>query len=321
MASNYAMLQPALVTIPCGTFMMGSGTDYGVHQTTISEFRLGRTPVTNEEYLRHVACLGDLRYALLGADPKTMALDLIALASSEGMAMSAVKSAADRAIDVLTLGGLKILDGDKKKFLDSLRVVHIEDHKPEPGFDGPRQPVINVSWYQAMVFAFLHGGTLPTEWQWEYAARVINGAEALRDYATPSGLLTREEAHFGNKLHGIKSTADVDDQRYPDGPNGLRHMTGNVWEWMQNKFGEYPLSKVVDPIGPIKGAFMSLRGGSWYCSSPSSLRASNRVNYYPSGWDFDIGFRVAAPAKSPLIKSLNLSVALFSAIGIPQVHA
>lgn len=272
--------------------MMGAGTDYGAHQATVSTFRIGRIPVTNEEYAKHIAHLGELRYALLGADPQTMALNLIALASSEGVAMSAVRSAADRAARVLMIGGLKILNDDKKKFLDSLRVVHIEDNKPPPGFDGPRQPVVNVSWYQAAVYAFLHGGMLPTEWQWEYAARVVNGTGALRDYATPSGLLKHEEAHYGSE-----PTADVDDHRYPALPNGLRHMTGNVWEWMRNPFGKYPLSDVVDPLGLIKGPFRSLRGGSWYCSNPRSLRASNRASYYPNGWDIDIGFRVAAPAQ------------------------
>lgn len=117
---------------------------------------------------------------------------------------------------------------------------------------------------------------LPTEWQWEYAARAIQGSRELRQHATPSGRLTHEEVHFD-----AQSTVDVDDPRYPTLGNGLRHMTGNVWEWMQNRYGDYPQGDVVDPTGPLEGEFRSLRGGSWVNDDAGGLHAAYRDGDFP----------------------------------------
>ena len=279
-ASNYALLQPTLVTIPGGTFTMGAGTDYGAHQASISTFQMGRTQVTNDEYARYLASLGDRRYALVGTNLATRTLGVIALGPSEDQIRSAVDLEVVRAADSLMTSGLYVLGYVMKKILDSFDVINIKDKKSRAEFDSPRQPVINVDWFEAAVYAFLHGAMLPTESQWEYAARVVQGREGLRKYATPSGELTHEEAHFG-----AESTIDVDDPRYPTLENGLRHMTGNVWEW-------------VDPVGSLNGDLRSLRGGAWFFTYVNELRANHRQHEDPFNYTETIGFRVAAPAES-----------------------
>lgn len=297
-----------LATIPGGTFPMGSKTEFEnegpVHEATISTFRMCRDDVTNEQYKRYVDSLGGRRVALIGAHPGTGVERVLALGNSE----KEVKAAADAipvsqlfpgAGDILTLGGLKT-------FADSLRAVTIERHASPTGFDRPRQPVVEVSWYEAFVYASLHGGMLPTEWQFEYAARVIQegthnnghpyriGAQRviqanLREYATLSGRLTKEEAHFA-----ADATADVGS--YAALPNGLRDMCGNAWKWMQNWYGPYSKDAMTDPTGPRSGDGKSLRGGSWDVSNPQVLRAA--VRYYcvdPDGRRGDVGFRWVAP--------------------------
>ena len=130
---------------------------------------------------------------------------------------------------------------------------------------------------------------MPTEAQWEIAARVVMGIEGLRDYATPSGELTKEEAHYD-----AQATVDVDDPRYPTLENGLRHMTGNVWEWTRDWSADYSEESVVDPTGPKSGEYKILRGGSWDVNDPGKLRAANRSDFHPDGWGRYIGFRLVA---------------------------
>lgn len=296
-ARNRKLLGATMVTIPGGTFMMGAGTNYGAHQATVSKFQMGRTPVTNEEYGKYVDSLGPNRYALLGINPATTALDVIAVGPSEDEVKSSVM---DKAGEIIVAAGLEVIAGAARRSLDSMYVKMyvrpIRGHKHPTGFDSPRQPVIIVNWHDAFVYAFLHGGMLPTEWQWEYAARVVQGREGLREYATPSGHLTHEEAHYD-----AQSTVDVDDPRYPTLENGLRHMTGNVWEWMQNWYCKYASAEVIDPDGQLQGAaHRSLRGGSWRNYRPADLRAAARDSFHQGHKNDTIGFRVARPvAQAP----------------------
>jgi len=301
MAQNYALIQQTMVTIPGGTFMMGYGMDDGVHQAAVSTFQMGQTPVTNDEYARHLDSLGDNRYALIVPHPSTGVERVVALGGSEGEVRSAIETIPltemfPSAGDILTSGRFRVLAGpfrNLEEFIGSLKVVHIEDNKSPKGFDAPRQPAVKVSWFESFVYAFLHGGMLPTEWQWEYAARVVQGSDRLRDYATPSGELTREEAHYN-----AESTVDVDDPRYPTLENGLRHMTGNVLEWMQNWIDDYPEGPVKDPTGPKEGGLKHLRGGSFLNGYACNLRAVGRDIGNPDGRYLHIGFRCVAPALS-----------------------
>ena len=307
-AANAAHLGP-MAAIAGGKFMMGAESDFEderpVHEATVSAFRMGVNPVTNGEYGRFVASLEDRRFALIGGLPGQERV--LALGSDDAMVRSAVDEIPvselmlPKAGDLSTIGGLMAFAQALKGievFKDSLEVVRIGDHIPRKGFDGPRQPVVDVRWFEALAYASLHGGRLPTEWEWEYAARVIPGSKVLREYATPSGRLTKAEAHYD-----AQTTVDVDDPKYPALENGLRHMTGNVWEWMQNRYGDYPEGPVKDPTGSTEGVYRSLRGGSWYGNDPQFLRAARRYFSRPVYRDSYFGFRVvAAPQDSTKAK-------------------
>jgi formylglycine-generating enzyme required for sulfatase activity len=134
-------------------------------------------------------------------------------------------------------------------------------------FKGPDFPVEQVSWDDAQVFIAklnaLGDGyryRLPTEAEWEYAAR----AGTTGPYAGDLDAMAWYHANSGNTTHPVATKA----------PNawGLYDMHGNVWEWTQDWYGDYSASAVTDPVGPSSGSGRVRRGGGWgnhsrYCRS------------------------------------------------------
>jgi formylglycine-generating enzyme required for sulfatase activity len=153
---------------------------------------------------------------------------------------------------------------------------------------GPTCPVESVSFREVQAFiAALNrrsGKTyrLPTEAEWEYAAR----AGTTGDYGTP-GDVTRGGWMFDNsagKTHPARGLL----------PNawGLYDMIGNVWEWTSDWYGPYPSGVVTDPTGPPTGKTRVLRGGSWHSSASTSTSAV-RGDYPPDSGGVHDGFRLA----------------------------
>jgi formylglycine-generating enzyme required for sulfatase activity len=154
-------------------------------------------------------------------------------------------------------------------------------------------PMGGVTWAECEAFvAELNRGreagfSMPTEAEWEYACRA-GGMDAY-SCGSDSACLAGHAWYAGNskgKAHPVGQAA----------PNawGLYDMHGNVWEWCQDFYGEYPQRRVVDPTGPRTGQYTILRGGSWF--SPSEeCRAARRFVFVP-GYFTDrsiIGFRLA----------------------------
>lgn len=165
----------------------------------------------------------------------------------------------------------------------------------EPGrFIAPQKPA-TVSWEDAQAFIqrlnALEGHTryrLPTEAEWEYAARA--GSIAAYSFGDDEEQLGRFAWHNEDFVSG--STHPVGQKE----PNawGLYDMHGNVWEWVSDWYDSqyYAKSPAVDPTGPASGSKRVVRGGSWH-QTATSWRAAFRREYPPDYRGISIGFRLA----------------------------
>lgn len=135
---------------------------------------------------------------------------------------------------------------------------------------------------------------LPTEAEWEYACRAGNSTPSTRYYwgddATYSqiGTYAWYYSNSGNQTHAVRTAGTTGH------PNafGLYDMNGNVWEWCQDWYGDYPSTAVTDPTGSPTGSSRVLRGGSWD-DPATNCRSAYRLTYGPSFSNSTFGFRLA----------------------------
>ena len=165
-------------------------------------------------------------------------------------------------------------------------------HGPDSSIRGrDDHPVVQVSWRDARAFCAWRGGRLPSEAEWEFAARGSDGRRYAWGNAPPAqrGAATARRANYGtddccapDDGDGYRTTAPVG--TFPAGRSafGLYDMAGNVWEWTTSRF-------------PGRPDWYVIRGGGWG-NNPHCLRAAYRHGNPPDiGLDM-VGFRCAADA-------------------------
>jgi formylglycine-generating enzyme required for sulfatase activity len=174
---------------------------------------------------------------------------------------------------------------------------------PQSGIDGRTDhPVTHVSWNDAQAYCRWSGTRLPSEAEWELAARggLVGATFPWGDELEPDGahrmnVFQGEFPGGGTAADGYAGTAPVD--AFAPNGHGLFNMTGNVWEWCNDWFdaGYYGRSGRRDPKGPIAGANRVMRGGSYLCheSYCRRYRVAARSASSPDSSTGNVGFRVA----------------------------
>ena len=285
-----------MVFIRGGTFRMGCTSEQRdcvsgespTFEATVSDFYLGRYEVTNESFVEFLNSISN-------------------------------KIALDDKGDAVSLNGNLIFDnfcGDRKGGCSNFEEMIEYDNGTRPGgrfkvVSGyAKHPVVLVSWYGAVEYCnwlsdreglrkvytirgdevvadwSANGYRLPTEAEWEYAAR--GGAES-KGYKYAGSNNLDEVAWFwensGGKTHPVGKKK----------PNelGLYDLSGNVWEWCWDWAGAYSSSSKTNPRGPARGSSRVNRGGCWYNFYPRNCRVANRDGNAPTLRYYHVGIRLA----------------------------
>lgn len=190
---------------------------------------------------------------------------------------------------------------ESAKYIEMGTAVTIEkkngNYQPRDGLD--RYPANRISWYGADAFCRSHGKRLPTEAEWEKAARGTDERIFPWGNEFPNNDWVTFRLKFSE--HGFKAMAPVDSMERGRSPYGVHHMAGNVWEWVADWYADdyYQISPNKDPQGPEEGSSKVLRGGNWYYKA-YYMRSVYRFNESPEIFKVWQGFRCArseAPKK------------------------
>ncbi len=205
-------------------------------------------------------------------------------------------------LDEYYIGKYEVTNAQYKKFCDATG----RSYPVDPDFTGmpnyftnyPDYPVVNVSWNDAKAYCDWADLRLPTEAEWEKAARGTDGRTYPWGSKEPdAGGFYRANYYIGEKgkSDGFQYTSPVGSYECGKSPYGCYDMTGNVWEWCSDWYDEnyYIVSANNNPQGPVSGARRVFRGGSWLCKA-YDLRCADRVCGDPTDeWHYDVGFRLA----------------------------
>jgi serine/threonine protein kinase len=168
----------------------------------------------------------------------------------------------------------------------------LSSRKNDSNFMGSLQPIVGIDWNNANAYCQWSGRRLPSEAEWEKAARGTEGKTYPWGNETPS----KDLLNMAQSGDGYENTAPVGS--FPKGasPYGAMDMAGNVWEWTADWYGVYSSGRQENPQGPSSGDGRVLRGGSWYeFNGKRSVRSTCREWEDPTSWGYHQGngFRCA----------------------------
>jgi len=165
-------------------------------------------------------------------------------------------------------------------------------------------PIVNVSWDDAQAYATWAGIILPTEAQYEYAARGPQESNfPWGGTATSSdpnnGWDQTKCANYWNSYLQNRSTWPAGS--FPTGASwcGAQDLTGSLWGWCSDWYGNYSTTPVTNPTGPTTGTSRVRRSGSWNDSIKSDFRSATRNAINQTNWSTNIGFRGVSLAPAP----------------------
>jgi formylglycine-generating enzyme len=258
-----APVAPDLARIPAGDFLMGAADaeddERPVHRVYVSEFLIGRFPVTQDEYSRFIRATGYPAPGIRG-------LPLVAAGGRDGL-------------------------------FKELAAAYVWAGNEPPAGHGSH-PIVLVRYDDAVAYcrwlteSLGRPFRLPTEAEWEKAAR--GAAEGLRypwgSEIEPSRCNFLSDPSV-KRQRGTRPTGT-----YPPNAYGLYDVIGNVWEWVSDWYDPefYGSGEMRDPRGPASGNMRIVRGGSWVNDDVSMLRCACRHKVPPDTYAYSVGFRVAS---------------------------
>ncbi|MDR1839296.1 MAG: formylglycine-generating enzyme family protein [Treponema sp.] len=250
--------QPSPVNFVCiegGTFQMGSNSgdddEKPVHTVTVKSFNMGKYPVTQKEWFEIM-----------------------------GTTIQQQRDMTDRSWPLYGEG-----DSYPMYYVSWLDAVEYCNKRSQregltPAYSGSGNN-ITCDWNA-------NGYRLPTEAEWEYAAKGGNRDTMVYEYSgsNSAGAVAWYSDNSGNSAHPVGTKA----------PNslGLYDMSGNVWEWCWDWYGSYKSGAQTDPVGASSGSFRVRRGGSWFHSAQDVCSAYRMIDV-PSYRGGFLGFRLVRP--------------------------
>lgn len=277
------------VRVPAGTFAMGDSSgdrnpgdgEVPLHDVDLDGFDIDATTVTNDHFARFVEATGYVTEA------ETWGFSAVFHLAVDAADQDLMSSAAATPWWVGVRGADWAHPGGRRTSLDGLAA----------------HPVVHVSWNDAIAYCAWAGRRLPSEAEWEYAARGgIRGARyPWGDAEVDAGgwranIFQGEFPQRNSGEDGWLTTAPV--RTFEPNGYGLWQMVGNVWEWCSDWFDPryYSRSPGADPRGAARGNARVLRGGSYLCHSSycNRYRNSARSSNTPDSSMGNAGFRTVA---------------------------
>jgi len=301
---------PDMVWVPGGNFRMGSDKHYAeeapVHSVTVDAFWIDRTPVTNRQFREFVKATGHVTFAELAPDAKDYPGALPNMLRAGSLVFNPPNHPVADLRDWSQWWGFKFGANWRRPYGPRSTLTGLNDH-----------PVVHVAYSDALAYAKWAGKDLPTESEWEFAARGgLDDAEfAWGDEFTPGGkqMANTWQGAFPRenlKLDGYERTSPV--TAFPANGYGIYDLIGNVWEWTSDWYSpkhEPEADKACcTPVNPRGGGEEAsydpcqpeiriprkvLKGGSHLCA-PNYCRRYRPAARHPEPVDTStshVGFR------------------------------